>query len=296
MNNAVYQTALSGLPAPRRGKVRDVYDLGNRILLVATDRISAFDFVFPTPVPDKGRILTKLTLFWLDLLKDIVPNHLTSSDPAELGLTSDECAMLQGRALIVQKAEVIPFECIVRGYITGSGWADYQKTGTIQGLPLPAGLRSADKLPKPVFTPSTKEDEGHDQNVSFDYMAQKLGADLAGRVRDAALALYTRAAEHALEKGIIIADTKFEFGISDGRLMLIDEVLTPDSSRFWPADAWQPGSTPPAYDKQYLRDWLEKECKWNKQPPVPVIPDAVLSATRDKYLEAYERITGQKFN
>ncbi len=291
---AVFESVIPGLPEPKRGKVRDVYDLGDSLLLVATDRISAFDVVFPTPVPGKGKILTQLSLFWLGLLADVIPNHLISSSLDSLKLPKDQLAMLNGRALVVKKAQVVPFECIVRGYIIGSGWKEYKDTGSVCGLPLPSGLKIADKLPQPIFTPSTKADAGHDQNVPFEKIVKDLGLDLAEQVRQATLALYDKAQALALDKGIIIADTKFEFGLVDGKLILIDEVLTPDSSRFWPAADWVPGKNPPSFDKQYLRDWLEKECCWNKQPPAPTLPDRVVEATRAKYLEAYERLTGKK--
>lgn len=291
--NAVFDTNVPGLPAPKRGKVRDVYDLGDRLLLVATDRISAFDVIFPTPIPDKGKILTGLTLFWLDLLKDIMPNHLLPDTLSSLGLPADQLAMLTGRALIVKKAQVIPYECIVRGYITGSGWKEYQKTGSVCGEKLPADLKLAAQLPQPIFTPSTKEEVGHDVNVPFQHMVDSLGSEMAEKVKKLAIALYAKAASFAREKGIIIADTKFEFGVFDGEIILIDEVLTPDSSRFWPLEQWTPGKNPPAFDKQYLRDWLESECCWNKEPPAPSLPDSVVEATRDRYLEAYEKLTGR---
>ncbi len=293
MENAVFESKLPGLPAPRRGKVRDVYDLGDKLLLLASDRISAFDVVFPTPVPDKGKVLTRLTLFWLDLLRDIVPNHLVSASMADLGLPPESERETEGRALLVKKAEVVPFECIVRGYIIGSGWKEYRESGTVCGAALPAGLKLADKLPEPIFTPSTKAEVGHDENVPFQRMADDVGADLAGKIRDAALALYRKAAAHALEKGIIIADTKFEFGLHDGELILIDEALTPDSSRFWPRDEWAAGRNPPSFDKQYLRDWLEKESGWDKTPPAPELPARVVEATRERYLEACRALTGK---
>lgn len=293
MKNAVFESKLPGLPAPRRGKVRDVYDLGDKLLLLASDRISAFDVVFPTPVPDKGKVLTRLTLFWLDLLRDIVPTHLVSASMADLGLPPESERETEGRALLVKKAEVVPFECIVRGYIIGSGWKEYRESGTVCGAALPAGLKLADKLPEPIFTPSTKAEVGHDENVPFQRMADDVGADLAGKIRDAALALYRKAAAHALEKGIIIADTKFEFGLHDGELILIDEALTPDSSRFWPRDEWAAGRNPPSFDKQYLRDWLEKESGWDKTPPAPELPARVVEATRERYLEACRALTGK---
>ncbi len=294
MTKAVFESRLPGLPEPRRGKVRDVYDLGDRILLVATDRISAFDRVFPTPVPDKGRVLTGLTLFWLDLLRDIAPNHLIPGASLDsLNLPPEAANDLDGRALLVRKAEVVPFECIVRGYLIGSGWKEYASSGTVCGAALPTGLKLAGRLPEPIFTPSTKAEAGHDENVPFSRMEQDLGKDLAGRIRNAALALYGRAAAYALEKGIIIADTKFEFGLADGELILIDEVLTPDSSRFWPRDEWSAGRNPPSFDKQYLRDWLENESGWNKEPPAPELPGHVVEATRARYLEAHRRLTSR---
>jgi phosphoribosylaminoimidazole-succinocarboxamide synthase len=292
MGQAMFESSIPGLPKPKRGKVRDVYNLGDRLLLVATDRISAFDVVFPTPIPDKGRILTGLTLMWLDLLKDIVPNHLISGSLSSLNLPAEQEHELTGRALLVKKARVIPFECIVRGYIAGGGWKEYKTDGTVCGVGLPPGLKMADKLPEPIFTPSTKEETGHDRNVPFQTMVDELGRELVETVRDAALELYNRAAAHALGKGIVIADTKFEFGIHDHEVMLIDEVLTPDSSRFWPAAQWEPGKNPPSFDKQYLRDWLENECCWNKEPPPPSLPDRVVEATRKRYLEAYVKLTG----
>ena len=291
---ALFESNVPGLPAPKRGKVRDVYDLGDRILLVATDRISAFDVIFPTPIPDKGRILTGLTLFWLDMLRDIVPNHLVSSSLSSLQLPVEAERELAGRSLLVKKAEVIPFECIVRGYIIGSGWKEYLSTGEVCGITLPAGLKLADKLPEPIFTPSTKADVGHDENVSFQKMADGIGRELAEKVRNAALAIYNKAAAYARTKGIIIADTKFEFGLYEGEVILVDEVLTPDSSRFWPLSEWEAGQNPPSFDKQYLRDWLENECLWNKEPPAPSLPERVVEATRARYLEAYEKLTGKK--
>ncbi len=295
MAKSVLTTHLAGLPEPRRGKVRDIYDLGDKILLVATDRISAFDVVFPTPIPDKGRVLTKLTLFWLDLLSEILPNHLLSASADSLGLDDASRELLEGRAIIAKKAEVVPFECIVRGYIIGSGWKEYQAGGSVSGIRLPDKLQIADKLPEPIFTPSTKAEEGHDENITYATMVKSIGEETASKLREASLALYSKAASHALKRGIIIADTKFEFGLRDGSLILIDEVLTPDSSRFWPLDAWKPGVNPPSFDKQYLRDWLEKESGWRKEPPAPELPDKVVEETRAKYIEAYERLTGGKF-
>ena len=294
MTDAVFESRVPGLPEPKRGKVRDVYDLGDKILLVATDRISAFDVIFPTPIPDKGKVLTGLTLFWLDLLGDVIPNHLISGSVTGLGLPPEAEKELEGRSLVVKKAEVVPFECIVRGYIIGSGWKEYNASGTVCGITLPAGLKMADKLPEPIFTPSTKAEVGHDENVPFAKMVEGVGKETAEKVKKAALALYSKAAEYALGKGIIIADTKFEFGIYDGEVILIDEVLTPDSSRFWPKDEWEAGRNPPSFDKQYLRDWLENECQWSKEPPAPSLPERVVEATRERYLEAYHRLTGKR--
>lgn len=295
MSDAVFESIIPGLPDPKRGKVRDVYDLGDKILLVATDRISAFDVVFPTAIPDKGKVLNSLTLFWLDLLGDVIPNHLITADLGSLNLPPETEKILSGRSLVVKKAKVVPFECIVRGYIVGSGWKEYAGTGTICGLSLPQGLRLADKLPEPVFTPSTKADVGHDENVAFQAMSDALGAELSSTIKNAAISLYNRAASHALEKGIIIADTKFEFGLlDDGELILIDEVLTPDSSRFWPKSSWTPGENPPSFDKQYLRDWLENDCKWSKQPPAPSLPAHIVTATRARYLDAHRILTGKE--
>lgn len=292
--DALYRSDIPGFPAPRRGKVRDIYDLGDRLLMVATDRISAFDVVFPTPIPGKGRVLTGLTLFWLELLKDVVPNHVISRDLSTLRLPKEQLTSLTGRALIVQKADVIPFECIVRGYVAGSAWKEYRRAGAVCGMALPAGLQMAERLDSPIFTPSTKAEEGHDRNVDFSVMSGAVGAEAAARVRDAALLLYSRAADYARERGIIIADTKFEFGRVGDSLILVDEVLTPDSSRFWPLAGWKAGGNPPSFDKQYLRDWLEGESGWDKEPPAPELPAAVVLETRAKYLEAYAAITGER--
>ncbi len=275
-----------------RGKVRDVYDLGDRLVIVATDRISAFDWVLPTGIPDKGRILTGMTLFWLDFLR--VPNHLISTDladlPPEFAAQTDE---LRGRTMLVRKAAVVPFECVVRGYLAGSGWKEYQRHGTVCGVPLPPGLRECAKLPEPIFTPATKAEAGHDENVTFAQMARALGTDLGEQLRQQSVTIYQQAAAYAESRGIILADTKFEFGrVSDGAMLLIDEVLTPDSSRFWPRDACQPGTSPASFDKQYVRDWLEKS-GWDKNSSPPPLPEGVVARTREKYLEAYERLTGR---
>jgi len=288
---------LSRLKLRARGKVRDIYDLDDRLLLVASDRISAFDVVLPTPIPDKGRLLTGLSLFWFDFLKAVVPNHILATDLSRLDLDADERRWLDGRAVIVRKAEVVPVECIARGYVAGSGWKDYRATGAISGVALPEGLRQADRLPAPIFTPSNKAQIGtHDENISLEEAGRRVGHDLIAAMRDATLALYARARDHAAGRGIIIADTKFEFGLIDGELTLIDECLTSDSSRFWPADQWAPGASPPSFDKQFVRDWLENDSGWNKEPPAPALPEAIVARTRQKYVEAFERLTGRTFS
>jgi phosphoribosylaminoimidazole-succinocarboxamide synthase len=279
----------------KRGKVRDVYDLGDRLVIIASDRISAFDWVLPTGIPDKGKLLTGLTLFWLDFLK--VPNHLLSTDLKEMGEPFARRAdVLAGRTMLVHKARVAPFECVVRGYLAGSGWKEYQKSGTVCGQPLPKGLVECAPLPEPIFTPATKAESGHDENVSFEVMAEAVGAKLADTLRQKSLDIYARARDYAKHKGIILADTKFEWGqLADGTLLLIDEVLTPDSSRFWPADQYRPGANPPSFDKQFVRDWLETS-GWDKNSQPPALPEEVVSRTRDKYLEAFERLTGKRFS
>jgi phosphoribosylaminoimidazole-succinocarboxamide synthase len=275
--------------ACRRGKVRDVYDLGDRLVLVATDRISAFDWVLPTPIPEKGRVLTALSLFWFDFLG--VPNHLLSTDLAAMGPAfADRRAELEGRSILVKKTRVVPVECVVRGYLAGSGWKEYQTTGTVCGIALPRGLRQAERLPEPIFTPATKEESGHDQNISFEQMAKITGARVAAELRDRSLDVYRRGSEHARERGIILADTKFEWGrLPSGEIILIDEVLTPDSSRFWPADEYRVGISPPSFDKQFVRDWLETT-PWDKNSPPPELPAEVVERTAAKYREAYERL------
>jgi phosphoribosylaminoimidazole-succinocarboxamide synthase len=274
-------------PAFRRGKVRDVYDLGSQLLLVATDRISAFDCIMPEGIPDKGRILTQVANFWFDATRGILPNHLVATEvedfPAELKPFKEQ---LQGRSILVRRTAPLPVECVVRGYLAGSGLKEYNRSGTVCGIALPPGLRNADQLPEPIFTPSTKAEAGHDENMDFAAMVTLIGQDLATRVRDLSLALYRRGRELALERGILLADTKFEFGLlPDGGLILIDEVLTPDSSRYWLADGWQPGSNPPSLDKQFLRDYLETLPDWNKQPPAPHLPEAVVQGIRSRYLD-----------
>ena len=290
----ILETRLPGISLWRRGKVRDVYDLGDRLLIVATDRISAFDVVLPTGIPGKGAVLTRLSLFWFRLLADVVPNHVVASDvdayPPEL---REHRSQLEGRSMIVVKTEPLPVECVVRGYITGSGWKDYKATGAICGLPLPPGLRESDRLPAPLFTPSTKAEVGHDENVAFAAVEKALGTARAGEVRSVSLALYTRARAHAEERGILLADTKFEFGLQDGRLVWIDEALTPDSSRFWPKEGYQPGRSQPSFDKQYVRDYLES-LRWDKRPPGPSLPEDVVARTRGKYQEAYALLARER--
>lgn len=287
------QSDVPGYPC-RRGKVRDIYDLGERLVIVATDRISAFDWVLPTPIPDKGRILTRLTLFWLEMLG--VPNHFLSTDLSEMGPEfAARADQLDGRTMLVKKATVVPIECVVRGYLAGSGWKEYQKSRSVCGLPLPLGLQECDKLLEPIFTPATKEESGHDINISFAKMGERVGHLLAGRLRELSLELYRKAAYFAKGRGILIADTKFEWGqLASGEIILIDEVLTPDSSRFWPAARYQPGQGQPSFDKQYVRDWLEQS-GWDKASPPPELPAEVVARTRSKYAEAFERLTGETF-
>jgi phosphoribosylaminoimidazole-succinocarboxamide synthase len=290
-------TDFAGLGPRHQGKVRDIYDLGGQLLLVASDRISAFDVVMADPIPDKGRILTHISAFWFRHLADVTPNHLISLDVAEFPAACRPYAdLLAGRSMLVRKCRPLPVECIVRGYLAGSGWADYQKTGQVCGIPLPPGLTESARLPEPIFTPSTKAELGtHDENISFAQAEAAIGRDLAAQVRDLSLALYRRAGAWAEPRGIIIADTKFEFGVADGRLILIDEVLTPDSSRFWPMADYAPGRSQKSYDKQYLRDYLES-LDWNKQPPPPPLPPEVVANTRAKYLEALKSLTGEELD
>jgi phosphoribosylaminoimidazole-succinocarboxamide synthase len=290
-NQAIFETDLKGAPLWRRGKVRDVYDLGDHLLIVATDRLSAFDVVLPTPIPGKGRVLTQLSLFWFSLLRSMVPNHVRSSEVASYPeRLRDQADQLDGRSMMVLKTEPLPVECVVRGYITGSGWKDYKKSGAVCGIALPAGLRESDRLPEPIFTPTTKAETGHDESMSFGQVVDVLGEARAVEVRDLSLALYREAAAHAEQRGIILADTKFEFGLHDGRLVWIDEALTPDSSRFWPRDQYRPGQGQPSFDKQYVRDYLET-LDWNKQPPAPSLPPEVVERTRAKYEESLARLT-----
>ena len=290
--------ALDGLPHLRSGKVRDLYEVDDdHLLLVASDRVSTYDVVHPTPVPDKGRVLTGLSAFWFERLGDIVGHHLISTSVADLPERFQRHAdQLRGRSMLCRRAEIIPFECVVRGYLVGSGWKEYREQGTVCGLPLPDGLVEAAQLPEPIFTPATKAEEGdHDENVAFEVVADALGEELADRLRSVSLELYAAGAAYAAERGIILADTKFEFGLVDGSLVLADEVLTPDSSRYWPADAWQPGTVPPSFDKQYVRDFATST-GWDKQPPAPALPEEVVTATRSRYVEAYERLTGERFD
>ncbi len=286
-------TRFSDIELFKRGKVRDVYDLADKLLVVSTDRISCFDVVLPTGIPRKGEVLTNLSLFWFEYTKDIVPNHLITAEvndyPVELSKYKD---ILKGRSMLVKKAKPIPVECIVRGYLSGSGWKEYQQSQSICGIKLPAGLIESDKLPEPIFTPSTKEDVGHDINVSQGYVEQELGKEITSQLRELSLALYLKASAYAESKGIIIADTKFEFGLYQDKVILIDEVLTPDSSRFWPKDRYQPGQAQPSFDKQFVRDYLET-LDWNKTAPGPELPEEIVLKTSEKYLQAFEMLTGE---
>ncbi|MBI3662512.1 MAG: phosphoribosylaminoimidazolesuccinocarboxamide synthase [Acidobacteria bacterium] len=310
MSAVVWETNLSGVPLRGRGKVRDIYDLGDRLLIVASDRLSAFDVVLPTPIPDKGKVLTQLSAFWFETLRDIVPHHVLSTTefPAALAPYAEQ---LRGRAMLVRKTEPLPIECVVRGYLSGSGWKDYKTTGAVCGIALPAGLRESEKLPEPIFTPATKAQSGHDENISFDEAAAQVGRPLAEKVRAISLEIYRRATELAAARGILIADTKFEFGLDPsaslpspslgasraggGELVWIDEALTPDSSRFWPSDGYEPGRGQPSFDKQYMRDYLER-IGWTKTPPGPELPADVVAGTSAKYREAYRRLTGRELS
>jgi len=305
LNTVVWETNLPGIHFLNRGKVRDLYEVGGQLLLIATDRLSAFDVVLPTPIPDKGRVLTQLSLFWFNLLRDVIPNHIvTATDfPAELAPYQGQ---LEGRAMLCKRTSPLPIECVVRGYLSGSGWKDYRATGKICGIALPPGLRESERLPEAIFTPSTKATTGHDENISFDGAVSLVGAELAEKVRSISLEIYRRAAAYAEPRGIILADTKFEFGLvgkdrsglylePGGTLIWIDEALTPDSSRFWPADGYLPGRAQPSYDKQYVRDYLER-IGWNKQAPGPDLPPDVVAATREKYREAYRQLTGHELS
>ncbi len=292
----VHRSTLHSLPLVSRGKVRDNYAVGDdRLLIVTTDRLSAFDVVLSEPIPDKGRVLNRMALFWFDRLADVVPNHLTGIDPESV-VQADEREQVRGRSMVVKRLRPILVEAVVRGYLIGSGWKDYQASGAVCGIALPAGLRIADRLPEPIFTPAAKAEQGeHDENISFDEMAARIGAALAARIRDVSLELYRRAADYAASRGILVADTKFEFGLDDdGTLHLMDEVLTADSSRFWPADSWRPGESPPSFDKQYVRDYLESVPGWDKKPPAPRLPPQVVEQTAERYREALRRIAGEE--
>jgi len=277
-----------------RGKVRDIYEAGDDLLMVASDRISAFDAVLPTDIPDKGRVLTALTLFWLDRTADMVPNHLITADAREFPAPFTGDPELAGRAMLVKRAEMIPIECVARGYLSGSGWKEYRASQSVCGIPLPAGLTESGQLPEPIFTPATKAETGHDENISLDRAAELIGRGLAERLRELTIAVYERGASVARERGIIVADTKFEFGFSGGELILCDEVMTPDSSRFWPVDSYAPGGAQPSFDKQYVRDWLDAS-GWDHEPPAPELPVDVAEQTAARYREAYERITGDSW-
>jgi phosphoribosylaminoimidazole-succinocarboxamide synthase len=293
MPEVLTETNLPGVQLLGRGKVRDIYSVRDALLIVATDRISAFDYILATGIPEKGRVLNQMTLFWLDRLKSIAPNHLITANvhdyPSELQTFADQ---LEGRSMLVRRAKMIDIECVARGYLSGSGWKEYRERGTVCGIVLPSGLEESAKLPEPIFTPATKAQSGHDENISFDTMVGLIGSELATLLSRLTLAIYQTAAEYALERGIIIADTKFEFGFIGDELILADEVLTPDSSRFWPADQYRPGGAQPSYDKQYVRDYLES-IRWNKQPPAPALPENVTRNTSEKYLQAYRELTGR---
>jgi phosphoribosylaminoimidazole-succinocarboxamide synthase len=291
--SAVFETNLPGLNLLARGKVRDVYDLGEKLLIVSSDRLSAFDCVLPTPIPDKGKVLNGLSRFWFSFLGNTPKNHLITTDVDKMGHGLEKHRdVLAGRSMLVVKAEVFPIECVVRGYLMGSGWKEYQEKGSVCGIALPRGLKNGSKLEQPIFTPSTKAKTGHDENINFERAAETIGQASAEKLRDLSISIYQRAADHAATKNIIIADTKFEFGMHNGEIILVDEVLTPDSSRFWPKEQWTPGQTQLSYDKQFVRDYLEG-VGWNKQPPAPPLPDSVVQKTREKYMDAYKQITGQ---
>ena len=290
---SIFESNLQGVELLARGKVRDIYAAGDFLVIVTTDRLSAFDYVLPTPIRDKGKVLTALTIFWLDQFRDIVPNHFVSADvsayPPQFHPFRDQ---LEGRSMLVHRAKMIDVECVARGYVSGSGWKDYRREGRICGITLPAGLQESDQLPEPIFTPASKAQSGHDENITFETVSQRIGLPLAEKLRDLTLAIYRRAAQYAATRGIIIADTKFEFGFVGDQLVLADEVLTPDSSRFWPRESYHPGGAQPSFDKQYVRDYLES-IHWNKQPPAPALPGEVMERTSEKYRDAYRILTGQ---
>ena len=293
MENVVLETELP-YPKFKKGKVREVYDLGENLLIVASDRISAFDVVLPNGIPDKGKVLTQLSLYWFEQIGDLVGNHVITADvsqyPEDL---KEHVDSIEGRSMLVKKAEVVPIECVARGYLAGSGWKDYQKTGSVCGIELPSGLKESEELPEPVYTPATKAETGHDMNISFAEMKDIVGKDTSEKLKELTLSIYGKAAKEARSKGIIIADTKFEFGFFDGEIILVDEILTPDSSRFWPADSYKPGGPQKSYDKQYVRDWLET-LDWDKSPPGPELPAEVIAGTQKRYREAYKKITGKE--
>ena len=297
MSAALFESGIASLPRIARGKVRDIYAVGDdKMLIVVSDRLSAFDVVLPDPIPDKGAVLTQMSNFWFEKLAHVVPNHLTGIDPESVARGEAEKAQVRGRSVVVRKLKPLPIEAIARGYLIGSGWKDYRKSGKLCGIELPKGLEQAQKLPQPIFTPATKAAEGHDENISFDEVVKLIGRTLAEQVRDVSIRLYREAAEYAAAKGIIIADTKFEFGTdAQGRLVLIDEALTADSSRFWPADSYRVGISPPSFDKQYVRDYLET-LDWDKTPPAPKLPSQVIAKTSEKYREALARLTGRKLS
>ena len=287
------KTELAGLKLHGRGKVRDIYDVGEHLLIVATDRLSAFDVVLPTPIPNKGKVLTQMSAFWFDHFKDFVPNHVVSTKVDEYAKELRQFReQLEGRSMLVKKAKVFPIECVVRGFLTGSGLKDYNRTGQVCGIALPAGLRDSDRLPRPIFTPATKAETGHDENISEEQAAKIIGQDNIRKLKDLTLSIYSRALDFAAKRGIIICDTKFEFGTIDGEIRIVDEMLTPDSSRFWPANQYSPGKPQPSFDKQFVRDYLER-INWNKQPPAPALPDDIVRATSAKYVEALRILTGR---
>ncbi len=297
MSAALFESGIASLPRIARGKVRDIYAVGDdKMLIVVSDRLSAFDVVLPDPIPDKGAVLTQMSNFWFEKLAHVVPNHLTGIEPQSVVRDEAEKAQVRGRSVVVKKLKALPIEAVVRGYLIGSGWKDYQKSGKVCGIELPKGLQQAQKLPEPIFTPATKAAEGHDENISFDQVVKLIGGPLAEQVRDVSIRLYAEAADYAAGRGIIIADTKFEFGTdAQGKLVLIDEALTADSSRFWPADSYRVGISPPSFDKQYVRDYLET-LDWNKTPPAPKLPPQVIAKTAEKYREALQRLTGRKLS
>ena len=294
LESVILNTELPGIERHAQGKVRDVYRVDGQLLIVATDRISAFDYILPTGIPEKGKVLTQLSIFWFDFLRDVTPTHFLTANVDEYPAALRQFrSQLEGRSMLVKRAQMVEIECVARGYLAGSGWKEYKAQGTVCGIPLPAGLRESDRLPAPIFTPSTKAQTGHDENISYEAMCSLVGAELGARLRDITLRIYSRAAAYAETRGVIIADTKFEFGFVDGELVLGDEVLTPDSSRFWPAESYRPGGPQFSYDKQYVRDYLES-IQWNKKPPAPPLPDEVAHKTSEKYRQAYQVLTGKQ--